>query len=368
MRQFPVLPVLASRFGLAAVILAIAASCSAAEPPVPDLFLRSKAQFRVGDYARALQTLDQIESLAILPDNAVYREAMRPGVAFYRGACLAALDRPTEAREQFEIYLLRHSRVVLDPSTYPAKIRAAMDEALAVVATRPTHADIFDAEPPPAPYREAARRNADAGDDWTSGPVRALLTSEERARFDGLLGPVSRSEFVTNFWKSRDPRPETPENEFRDEFERRVAFADAHFTDGESRGSLTDRGVTFLLLGPPTYAGRKPLTTGDDRADPAGMSMYSRNDVTSALAGGGSAASNQRWDRMTGPGTKLPSSEANWREIWHYRRDLLPRGVPYQQVDLEFITRKGYGNNILQRDDAALNTLAIARSASKTHS
>ena len=41
----------------------------------------------------------------------------------------------------------------------------------------------------------------------------------------------------------------------------------------------------------------------------------------------------------------------------------LPAGVPYQQVDLEFITRKGYGKNVLQRDDKALNTLAIGRDA-----
>ena len=40
-----------------------------------------------------------------------------------------------------------------------------------------------------------------------------------------MFDPVSRSEFVTAFWKARDPRPETVENEFREEFEKRVAFA-----------------------------------------------------------------------------------------------------------------------------------------------
>jgi hypothetical protein len=55
------------------------------------------------------------------------------------------------------------------------------------------------------------------------------------------------------------------------------------------------------------------------------------------------------------------TDSANWREVWHYRRELLPAGVPYQQVDLEFITRKGYGTNVLQRDSAALATLDAAR-------
>jgi hypothetical protein len=35
--------------------------------------------------------------------------------------------------------------------------------------------------------------------------------------------------FYTLFWKAHDPKPETPENEFREEFERRVAFADLRF-------------------------------------------------------------------------------------------------------------------------------------------
>jgi hypothetical protein len=66
-------------------------------------------------------------------------------------------------------------------------------------------------------------------------------------------------------------------------------------------------------------------------------------------------------DQSNGPGTRMTDSAANWREVWHYRRELLPGGVPYQQVDFEFITRKGYGTNVLQRDSAALTTLDAAR-------
>ena len=104
--------------------------------------------------------------------------------------------------------------------------------------------------------------------------MRHLLSSEEKRDFPRLSNPVARSEFVTNFWKSRDPRPETEENEYREEFEKRIAFADSRFTDAEIRGSLTDRGVVFLLLGPPTYIGRRPITAGEDSSDPSGMSRF----------------------------------------------------------------------------------------------
>jgi hypothetical protein len=64
-------------------------------------------------------------------------------------------------------------------------------------------------------------------------------------------------------------------------------------------------------------------------------------------------------------GPRLPSPDAanNWREIWHYRRELLPKNIGYQQVDLEFITRQGYGVNVLQRDQSTLATLGAAKAA-----
>jgi GWxTD domain-containing protein len=200
------------------------------------------------------------------------------------------------------------------------------------------------------------------GEDWADGPVRHLMTSEERRTFTQMYNPVSRSEFVTAFWRARDPRPETVENEFRDEFEKRVAFADGHFTDDELRGSLTDRGMVFVLLGPPTYIGRRPIGAGEDSGDAPGMSLFSKHDIEAVeKIGGSNSKTNVAIDTMTGPSNTILDSTASWREVWHYRKELLPKSVPYHQVDFEFITRKGYGKNILQRESAVLNSLDAAR-------
>jgi NADH:ubiquinone oxidoreductase subunit F (NADH-binding) len=51
----------------------------------------------------------------------------------------------------------------------------------------------------------------------------------------------------------------------------------------------------------------------------------------------------------------------NWREVWHYRRELLPKGIPYHQVDFEFVTKDGYGTNVLQRETQVLDTLEKAK-------
>ena len=61
------------------------------------------------------------------------------------------------------------------------------------------------------------------------------------------------------------------------------------------------------------------------------------------------------------PGAKAAETTANRVETWHYRREALPKGVPFQQVDFDFVTKKGYGENVLNRDANVMNTLGAAR-------
>ncbi len=329
------------------------------------LFLKAKEQFRLAQYDAALVTLDAVAAEAEKPGNEKYRTQLPAGLAFYRGACFAALGRTDEAREKFETFLTYEPNASLDPSAYPPKVIAALDETrreINVATQKPaetgTLATSYRAYQ--APIEKGAE---EAGEDWAEGPVRFLLTGDQRLDYERLQDPASRSEFITEFWKGRDPKSETPENEARIEFERRVAFADSRFSQDETRGSLTDRGMVFVLLGPPTWAGRKPISTGDDPADPKGMSQYSELDVRNALRGKSGASAAITFDKMTGTGTKLPNADGNYREVWHFRRELLPTGISYQQVDFEFITRAGYGQNVWQREPRSLTTLETARTA-----
>ena len=217
-------------------------------------------------------------------------------------------------------------------------------------------------------FRYDPLERADGADEnWANGPARYLLTSEQRADYERLSTLAERSEYITEFWKAHDPTPETPENEFREEFEQRVEFADLRFGQDETRGSLTDRGMLFVLLGPATWVGRRPIATGEDTADPEGMTRFSALDTTQAVKSTltpGQAAAIR--GSMAGPANTAPESDANWREIWHYRRELLPKAVSYQQVDFEFLTKRGYGKNVLQRDEISLTTIEAAKSAGRS--
>jgi GWxTD domain-containing protein len=87
--------------------------------------------------------------------------------------------------------------------------------------------------------------------EWYAGPVRYLLTKEEDKEVRRLETDDERMEFVRRFWARRDPTPETPENEARELLWRRVLEANRLFTDTIKEGWRTDRGRTYILLGPP---------------------------------------------------------------------------------------------------------------------
>ena len=354
------------RFALAAFFAALLAGATAGADCL-QLFMKAKEQFRLNAYTETLATLEKLVGESKLPGNEAYRVQLRPSVAFYRAASLAALGRPDEARPQFEVFLAYQPNASLDPGAFPPRVIAALEEArksLRADAGKPAEtgslATTFRAYTP-----EVSKGPSEAGEDWAESPVSYLLSSQQRRDYSRLSDPRSRSEFITEFWKTRDPRPETPENEAREEFEKRVAFADAQLSQDETRGSLTDRGMVFVLLGPPTWVGRKPIRTGEDSADPNGMSIYTDQEVRNRLRGLSGAASAVAWDRMTGPNNKMLDSSGNYRELWHYRREQLPPGVSFLQVDFDFITRKGYGRNVWQRDPQTLATVESARESMK---
>lgn len=80
-----------------------------------------------------------------------------------------------------------------------------------------------------------------------------IMTKEEIEIYKHLPDDQERRDFIVEFWKSRDPYPETPGNEFKIEFEQRIAYANRWFRENQAagRGWNTERGRILLLLGQP---------------------------------------------------------------------------------------------------------------------
>jgi GWxTD domain-containing protein len=98
---------------------------------------------------------------------------------------------------------------------------------------------------------KAIRKEMESAYGWfLNGPTGYIITPEERAAFKKLSTDDERESFIENFWERRNPNPGNPENEFKEEFYRRVAYANEHFASGIP-GWRTDRGRIYIMWGPP---------------------------------------------------------------------------------------------------------------------
>jgi GWxTD domain-containing protein len=114
----------------------------------------------------------------------------------------------------------------------------------------------------PQAWPEMARLNFvnQADDDEWLIQVKYIIQPGEREVYSRLQTAEERQQFIQQFWDRRDPTPGTAVNEFRDEYERRLAFADGHFKNGGIPGFDTIRGQFYMTWGPPDEI--------DEHADP----------------------------------------------------------------------------------------------------
>ena len=85
---------------------------------------------------------------------------------------------------------------------------------------------------------------------WLNEEVPYIISDDERKAFMSLANDEEREAFIENFWQRRNPNPDSPENEFRDEHYRRIQYANDHFAAGKP-GWKTDRGHIYIAWGPP---------------------------------------------------------------------------------------------------------------------
>ena len=85
---------------------------------------------------------------------------------------------------------------------------------------------------------------------WVDQDVRWIITDQELQAFKSLSNDEERDQFIENFWLRRNPNPDSPENEYRDEYYRRIAYANEHFPAGKP-GWMTDRGHIYIAFGKP---------------------------------------------------------------------------------------------------------------------
>lgn len=99
---------------------------------------------------------------------------------------------------------------------------------------------------------------------WLEEDVLYIITDEERKAFKALKTDEERDQFIEQFWLRRDPDPDTPENEYKDQYYERIQYANEHYTSGIA-GWRTDRGRIYITFGKPDEIESHPSGGSYDR-------------------------------------------------------------------------------------------------------
>ncbi len=198
--------------------------------------------------------------------------------------------------------------------------------SIAVWAQPPNKKDPND---PTNQIRNVKKEVNDVYKKWKNNDVAYIITNEEKKAFDALKTDEERENFIENFWRRRDPNPDTEENEYRDQYYERIAYANEHYASGIP-GWKTDRGRIYIAWGKPDSVESHPSGGAYDRP---------------SYEGGGST-------------TTYPF------ETWFYRHlDNVGDGV-----EIEFVDPTGSGEYRLARDANEKDALKYVPGAGLTSS
>lgn len=94
--------------------------------------------------------------------------------------------------------------------------------------------------------------------------MRFIVSSDELRRLQSG-STAERERKFREFWKERDPTPNTEFNELMAEYYRRIDYAYNNFTTMMSPGYETDQGRSYILYGPPNNIERRLPTNAPTR-------------------------------------------------------------------------------------------------------
>jgi len=100
--------------------------------------------------------------------------------------------------------------------------------------------------------------------EWLNEDVVYIISPEERTTFLQLSTNEERESFIEQFWLRRSSNPDLPDNDFKEEHYRRIAYTNEHYASGIP-GWRTDRGRIYIIWGPADEVDSHPTGGTYDR-------------------------------------------------------------------------------------------------------
>jgi GWxTD domain-containing protein len=153
--------------------------------------------------------------------------------------------------------------------------------------------------------------------DWSGGPAGFLLTENERKAYAQVKTDTEAQAFIDLFWARRDPDLNTVQNEFKLDYDMRVAAADKQFSSDKIKGSMSDRAKVLILMGRPLAVHNLPPGAEEEQE-----------------------------------GTRPGFLERGATQVWIYTKDGKPAAKKSDEILFVFSeTRIGAGDFLLDRAD-----------------
>lgn len=94
--------------------------------------------------------------------------------------------------------------------------------------------------------------------EYAVSQLKYIIKKEEKKELLDVPDSL-RLEAFEKFWKNHDPTPTTARNELRDEYYRRIRYANQYYPTANREGWETDRGMVYIKYGEPDQIERHPF-------------------------------------------------------------------------------------------------------------
>ena len=160
----------------------------------------------------------------------------------------------------------------------------------------------------------AADKKKDARPDylqWGDSPEAYYMTGQESAKWLMILGKDDAEKFIADYWARRGGES------FHQEVLARIKAADEYFSLPDRKGSETEKGRVFMILGAPNQQKEQRNSEGRPQAPSAELGNFGQNNALEA--------------------------QARSRTTWLYKKDRLPPtlGVPEMTVTFQTDVSRG---------------------------
>ena len=91
--------------------------------------------------------------------------------------------------------------------------------------------------------------------------AKYIASPAELLQYKRIVDLRAKQNYLFEFWQRRNPNPLSPVNDFKDEYMRRLDYADKNFTFGFHEGWKTERGRVYIVYGPCDEVERFPSSS-----------------------------------------------------------------------------------------------------------